>query len=127
MRLHRCFCCGAVKDLDVEEVYPYLEDDTLCDEPIPPLLCLECQGPPWKLCVLCHECWHKMHLAYDGIDMWISRGMWDGLDPLVPFVGLSAPVKVEHPWDNVTDWDADNYAPLGGWPDLTPNAVEVVP
>lgn len=96
-----CLACGAEKDMAVEAVYPYPEDDCLCDSPIPPLLDIDCQaeeaqpdgGWGFRNAILCHECWHRLHAAR-GIDMWIGEACWQSLDPVTPFDQLP-PIEYE--------------------------------
>ena len=84
----RCLACGVEKDTEVEEVYPYPEEDRFVDEPIPPLLSTDCESwdspdKRWRRATVCHECYHKLQP-----DMWISDRCWKNLDPVTPFEQL---------------------------------------
>ena len=87
MKKLKCFGCGVEKDMDVLEVYSHPETDMLCEDPLVPLFALECQpltkGDPWKMVVVCHECFHKLEP-----DMWIGENCWKSLDPVVLFEDL---------------------------------------
>ncbi len=79
----RCLACGLEKDTSINEVYPYPEDG-LTDEPIKPLMTINCQGTAdWRIVTVCHSCFHKLNA-----DMWISEQCWQSLNPLVPFEAL---------------------------------------
>jgi hypothetical protein len=104
----KCLSCGADKDLSVESVYPYPEDECLCDDPIPQLLTIDCQGrnnTGYRMSIMCHDCWHRLHMA-GGIDMWIGEACWESLNPVTPFAQLPAVKQNEkgHPI-----WDAKKY------------------
>ena len=88
----KCDCCGVDKDPTQLELYPY-PDDCLCDdEPIEPLLQIECSSPTVsKLCVVCHCCFHRILP-----DMWIDRKWWESLNPTTPFESLP-PFTGYHP------------------------------
>ena len=85
-----CFGCGVEKDMLLYEVSPFAEEDALCNNPIEPLLELDCQGPPipndphnyseYRRVVVCHGCFHKL-----SPDMWISEDGWKALNPKVPY------------------------------------------
>jgi len=80
----KCCGCGAEKDMSVLETYPFPEDEIFCNEPIQPLLNLECQpkdkSGEWKLTIVCHECFKKLDP-----DMWISENCWIGINPIITF------------------------------------------
>ncbi len=78
----RCFACGIEKDLSVKEAYPFPHDG-LIDEPIEPLMVLECEWNDWRAAVVCHQCFHRLDP-----DMWISAQCWRGLNPLRRFEDL---------------------------------------
>lgn len=83
----KCLSCGAEKDMTVETVYPYPEDDCLCDGPIPQLLTIESQGRvsnDFRKAVMCHDCWHRLETTR-GIDMWIGQDCWESLQPVTTF------------------------------------------
>ena len=99
----KCFACGVEKDLKVLEVYPF--PGRMCDEPIAPLLALECEGDggfvsrnPFKVVVVCHQCFEKLDP-----DMWISEKCWRSLNPVTPYEAL--PVRDRH----TVDLTAENY------------------
>jgi hypothetical protein len=83
----KCLACGAKKDINVKEFYPYSEDGFI-DDPVPPLLALDCEpweeiteaDRKWRRVLVCHECFHKL-----SPDMWISSQCWAGLSPVTPF------------------------------------------
>lgn len=82
---YRCYGCGALKNLKNLEISPYHEEDGLCDEPISPLMVIECEGEnkrdgKYKAVVVCLECFHKLKP-----DMWINKQIWDSIDPNIPF------------------------------------------
>lgn len=85
----RCLACGAEKDTSTKEVYPYPDDGIIDDEPIEPLMDIDCQGSrihevtDWRVVTVCHDCFHKL-----GVDMWISERCWLSLNPLTPFEQL---------------------------------------
>jgi hypothetical protein len=80
----RCLACGVEKDTSVKEVYPYPEEDRFIDEPIDPLLSIDCQGTgDWRVVTVCHACFHKLD-----VDMWISERCWLALNPITPFQQL---------------------------------------
>jgi hypothetical protein len=77
----KCLSCGAEKDISVKEVYPYPEEDRFIDEPIDPLMSIDCQGTnDWRVVTVCHHCFHKLD-----VDMWISERCWVSLNPITPF------------------------------------------
>lgn len=79
----RCLACGVEKDTSIKEVYPYPED-YLIDEPIDPLMTIDCQGDrDWRVVTICHECFHKLEP-----DQWISERCWRSIDPVTPFEAL---------------------------------------
>jgi hypothetical protein len=99
MAIAKCFGCGIEKDMDILEASPFADGDGLTDEPIPPLFVLDCQGPQkeFRQVVVCHNCFHRLEP-----DMWISKGMWDNINPAVPYeklpifvAGLSDPLLVK--------------------------------
>jgi hypothetical protein len=82
-----CHGCGILKDQTILEIYPYPEEDSLCDEPIEPTLELDCCPNPgstgdrgWKKVTVCHECFHKLQP-----DMWISEQCWEKINPTTLF------------------------------------------
>ena len=85
----RCWGCGIEKDTSIEEKYPYVEDNRLTDEPIPPLFVIDCEpqekadGDRFRVVVVCHECFHKLD-----VDQWIGSNCWRKLKPKVPFEQL---------------------------------------
>jgi len=89
----RCFGCGIEKDLEKKELYPHEEDGLIMDEPIAPLMVIDCQGPAipnhpqgyseFRVVVVCHSCFHRLEP-----DMWISDACWAKLTPVVPYEGL---------------------------------------
>lgn len=99
MKMH-CFGCDIEKDTDILEVYPF-EEDGLTDEPIAPLMVLDCQGPlipndpnnysEFRMVVVCHECFHKL-----SPDMWIGQSCWEAINPTVPYNKLPMYVSGLH-------------------------------
>jgi hypothetical protein len=80
----RCLACGVEKDTSVKEVYPYPDDGIITDEPIEPLMTMDCQGAgDWRVVTVCHACFHKLD-----VDMWISERCWLSLNPITPFEQL---------------------------------------
>lgn len=80
----KCQGCGAEKDLNSREVYPYEDDGIVTDRPIVPFFHLDCtdedgDGTTKKVTV-CFVCFHNLDP-----DMWISRRCWESLTPVVPF------------------------------------------
>ena len=96
----KCFACGVEKDMNVLEVNPWHEDLGVIDDPIAPLVVMDCSpggpegktGKTWKIVVVCHECWHKLEP-----DMWICEENWKSLNPVIPFDKL--PEEAENKWD----------------------------
>lgn len=101
-----CFCygCGTIKDPDVEEMYT--GEDLCNDNPIPPLMVLDCEpsdadvydaigiyGPDWKTVVVCFECFDRLQP-----DMWISQNCWERLNPFIPFRDLPNLCGAEVDW-----------------------------
>lgn len=79
----KCLACGVEKDTEIKEVYPFPEDG-LIDEPIEPLMRVDCQGTAdWRVVTVCHTCFHKLE-----VDMWISESCWRSLNPITPFEHL---------------------------------------
>lgn len=80
----KCYGCGKEKNPFEKETYPY-EDDTLTtEEPIEPLIVLECESSlGWKGVVVCHDCFHRLDP-----DMWIGERCWNSLDPAVKIENL---------------------------------------
>ena len=86
----RCFGCDVEKDTEVLEISPFAEEDGLTDEPIDPLMVLDCQGPripndpnnysEFRMVVVCHACFHKL-----SPDMWIGKTCWETINPKVPY------------------------------------------
>ena len=92
--MNTCQGCGIQKNLSALELYPYPEEDCICDDPVSPLFQLTCQPggaftgfrkEPWKQVTVCHECFHKL-----SPDMWISEECWVKLNPVVSFKDLDA-------------------------------------
>ena len=80
----RCLACGVEKDTSATEVYPYPDDGIIDDEPIEPLMTIDCQGTgDWRVVTVCHACFHKLD-----VDMWISERCWLSLNPITPFEQL---------------------------------------
>ncbi len=85
----KCQACGAEKDSEVKEIYPYPDDGVVDDEPIDPFFTLDCQGPrvdevsDWRAATVCHACFHKLD-----VDMWISERCWQALHRVIPFEQL---------------------------------------
>lgn len=106
----KCYSCGVEKDLNVDVIYPYSEDDLITEKPVPQLFTIECEPKgqgDYRMCVMCHECWHRLAAA-DGIDLWINEEAWESLNPLVPFPALPKPRSgVER--DSNEFWGAENY------------------
>ncbi len=110
----KCYGCGVERDLNKLEVYSHPEDDRLTDEPIPPLMVVECQPEPplygsfpnaqnreWKAVVVCHECFHRLDP-----DMWIGEvSCWERIKPVVIFDKLP---KIE----SINKWEPGSYPDL---------------
>lgn len=83
----RCYGCGVEKDMNVPEKYPWPEDDSICDDQIPPLFVLEVephvQGDGFRAAAVCHSCFHRLD-PY----VWISERCWISILPEVPFGDL---------------------------------------
>jgi len=87
----KCLGCGAEKDWETLEVYPYPEEDRFITEPIQPLFCLDCvarddvpdEHRKWRRVVVCHECIHKLDP-----DMWISSRCWKSINAVTTFEDL---------------------------------------
>lgn len=85
----KCQGCGVKKDMDELEKYPYPEDDTICDEPVPPLFEVDAEPwddvetKDWRRVTVCHHCWRKLDA-----DMWISSRCWKSINPVTPFEDL---------------------------------------
>jgi hypothetical protein len=113
----KCFSCGIEKDLDVLEVSPHAEADHLCDDPIPPLSCIECESrtafgkgepEPWRMVVVCHECFHRLEP-----DMWINEYCWELLNPVRSFDSLPFVKdfpRVPNHASSPEKWNPRNYA-----------------
>jgi hypothetical protein len=80
----KCLACGVEKDTEVKEIYPFPEDGWI-DEPLRPLLTIDCQGQgkDWRVVTVCHHCFHRLD-----VDMWISDRCWLALNPITPFADL---------------------------------------
>jgi hypothetical protein len=86
----RCFGCGVYKDPEKKERYPHKEDGLVTNEPIAPLMVIDCQGPripnhpegysEFRVIVVCHECLHRLKP-----DMWVSEACWAELKPMVGY------------------------------------------
>lgn len=98
--IRKCLGCGCEKDTSVNETYPYdgEYDSLVTNEPIEPLLVMECQVEfgPWKAAVMCHECWHRMCVERHGMDMWIGQDCWDSISPVTPVLELPVFVPGKH-------------------------------
>ncbi len=87
----KCLACGVEKDTGTKEIYPYPDDGIIDDEPIGPLMDIDCEGPGawqdtpggWRVVSVCHECFHKLD-----VDMWISDRCLSSLNPITPFEQL---------------------------------------
>ena len=87
----KCLGCGVEKDMEILEVFPYPEENMLCEDPLPPLFVLECQPwsddkedrRPWRVVIVCHECFRKLEP-----DMWISERCWKNINAVTPFEEL---------------------------------------
>lgn len=94
-----CYGCGVEKDPEVEEMYT--GKDLCNDEPIGPLIVLDCQphkfdDPNWKSVIVCFECFDKL-----SPDMWISQNCWESLNPHIPFNELPKLCGSDLDWDPV--------------------------
>src|SRR2546423_586954 len=79
----RCLACGVGKERQGKETYAY-HDGIITDEPIEPLMTIDCQGSgDWRVVTVCHACFHKLD-----VDMWISERCWRSLDPITAFEQL---------------------------------------
>ena len=83
-----CHGCGIEKDPDLNEVYPYYEEDGMIDDPISPLFWIDVQPAndfhgTWKRATVCHQCFHKLQP-----DMWISDIIWQSIQPKIAFNDL---------------------------------------
>ena len=83
--INKCLACGIEKDPELYEKYPYPEDMITTSWPIEPFIELDCEPSDkvhgvFKRVSVCHECFHKLDP-----DMWISQGMWEDLNPVIPF------------------------------------------
>ncbi len=93
----RCFLCGTEKDPSILETFPYEEGSLTQEEPIDPLLVIECEtNSVWRAAVVCHHCFHRLDP-----DMWVLGKHWDSMDPKVPFRLLPAthgsePYNLDH-------------------------------
>ncbi len=85
----KCLCCGA--DGTGEAFYPYDDGKLDTSKPLPKLLTIEAQpttkGEPFKLLILCHDCWHKLE-GDNGPDMWTAQEYYEALNPITPFTDL---------------------------------------
>lgn len=83
----KCHSCGVEKDMEALETSPHAEDDCLCDDPIPPLLGVDCEPDgvlaKWRTAKVCHECFHRLQP-----DMWIDERCWLGLNPVTRYADL---------------------------------------
>jgi len=80
----KCLACGTEKDTSIGEVYPHPEDGIFDDEPIPPLITIDCRGTgDWRVVTVCHSCFHKLD-----VDVWTSEQCWLMLNPITPFKEL---------------------------------------
>lgn len=86
----KCFSCGVEKDTS-DLVYYSGDCGLIDDEPINPLLYLSVEGPrqtnsehhEYRLAVVCHKCFDLLDP-----DMWISKKMWDALNPKIQYLDL---------------------------------------
>jgi len=82
-----CDGCGVEKDINVKELYPYPDKGRFVEEPIDPLLTIDCEPwegkKGWRRVTVCHNCYHKLDP-----DMWISSRCWEKLKPITPFEKL---------------------------------------
>lgn len=106
-----CYGCGAAKDMTAEEVYPWPDEQSLGDGPLPPLFCIECvgvarghPGDGYRMAVVCHACFHRLDP-----DMWIGERAWAGLNPRVPYDRLPRPLD-DVPYED--RWNPANYPEL---------------
>ncbi len=103
----KCLSCGCEKDPTLLEAYPYDGDEFDHYDLLPSLLTIECQrSTEWGMAILCHECWHKLSRACNGVDMWIDCAVWKSLDPVTAYENLPAIKK----HNSKTIWDAKHYA-----------------
>lgn len=83
----KCHACGVEKDPSALEGYPWPEEDSITDEPIPPFFELDVEpsdgGGRWRRCTTCHSCFHRL-----SPDVWISQRGWESLNPVTPFADL---------------------------------------
>jgi hypothetical protein len=90
--IKKCHGCGAEKNPADLEVYPYPEDERLTEDPIPPLLTVECQPADpksgWRMATVCHHCFHRLD-----VDMWIGQRCWESLSPVTDFRDLPTLVR----------------------------------
>lgn len=77
----KCQACGTEKGTDIQEVYPYPEDDYFDNDPITPLFDMELQllDKTFRKVTICHECFHKIKP-----DMWLGLNEWESLQPVTP-------------------------------------------
>lgn len=82
-----CQACGIEKDMDKKEIYPYDTDQLNAEVPIDPIIDIACHtgtiGDKYRVANVCHECFTRLDP-----DMWISKEMWENLNPIVPFDDL---------------------------------------
>lgn len=111
--IKKCFCCLAEKDLSVETIYPYEEDNICTDSTVPQLFVIDCestssQPKEFRVVVLCHACWHKLEQEGGGIDMWISQGQIESINCITPYNRF--PKADLTPEQGM--WEAENYTIL---------------
>jgi len=86
-QVEKCLSCGVEKDINSLEVYPYEGDCIITDEPVQPLIDIECQSvidhTDFRLASICHSCFHKVQP-----DMWMSAAEWKSLKPNTAFSDL---------------------------------------
>jgi len=83
----RCHQCGAEKNPEMLETFPYPDGALTTEMPISPLVEIDCEptvrGNDWKRVEICHRCFHELKP-----DMWINEAIWASLNPVTPFDAL---------------------------------------
>jgi len=115
--LLRCFGCGAERNTEIFELYCYEEEGMDDGEPRPPLFVIPCDytvsssNPTLNdksgAAVVCHECFHKL-----SPDMWIDRGCWESIDPLIQTEDLPDIFQGVQNCSHAAraQWDPETYA-----------------